>query len=76
MKIYDVVIKLIGPINPIGKSTEDDRRYENLKVMTELVDKLIGDIDRVIPCKNRVEYSMKRAGEFADKFFDQLGITE
>lgn len=76
MEIYDVVTKLIGPISPIGETNADEQRFENLKVMTELVDKLLGDIDKVIPCKNRVEYSMKKAGEYADKFFSQLGIEE
>ena len=74
MELYDVVCKLIGPIMPIGETNTDDKRFESLKQTTELVDRLVFDIDMVVPNKNRVEFSMKRAGEFADKFLgDVLG---
>ena len=76
INLYEVVKKLVGEINPVGETRIDDQRFENLKAMTELVDNLLGDIDRVIPNKDRAEYSMKRAGEFADKFFDKIGIVE
>lgn len=76
MDIYEVVTKLIGPIHPVGETGKDNERFENLKVMTDLVDKLLTDISKVITNKNRVEYSMKRAGEYADKFFTNIGINE
>lgn len=76
MDMHEVVAKLVGEIGPVGEAREDDERFENLKVMTELVDKLLTDIDRVIPNKRRVEFSMKRAGVFADEFFTQIGIVE
>lgn len=76
MTVYDVVVKLIGNVRPVGETYEDDRRFENLKEMTILVDNLLSDIDCVIPYKSKKEYSMKRAGEFADNFFTKLGIIE
>ncbi len=76
MDIYEVVKKLIGEIAPVGETYADEKSYKNLKTVTELVDKLIFDIDAVIPNKNRVEDSMKRAGEFADNFLTELGIVE
>ena len=76
MEIYDVVVKLIGPVNPIGETRTDDERFANLKMMTSLVDALLTDIDSVIPNKNRQEFSMKRAGKFADEFMTQIGIVE
>lgn len=63
MDIHEIVKKLVGPIKPIGETNTDHERYKNLKVMTELVDRLVFDIDHIIPNKDRVEYSMKRAGE-------------
>ena len=45
--------------------------------MTVLVDRLlteIGDIEA--NNAKRVEFSMKRAGEFCGKFLDRLGIHE
>ena len=76
MELIGIVRKLVGPINPVGETNTDNERYENLKAMTELVDALVSDIDRVIPNKRRSEYSMKRAGEHADEFFNSLGIGE
>lgn len=76
MDIHEIVKKLIGPIDPVGETNTDNKRFENLKVMCDLVDKLLTDIDRVIPNKRRAEYSMKRAGEYASDFFDKTGIIE
>lgn len=77
MTLYEVVIKLIGPVNPVGETNKDEERFLNLQAMTELVDKLLTDIDTVA-YKNRekVEFSRKRAGEFAKKFLDKIGIIE
>lgn len=60
--IYDVTKKLIGPINPIGESNEDDRRFENLQSLCYLVDKLMFDISDLLYHKNTIEYSKKRSG--------------
>ena len=73
---YEVVKKLIGEIDPVGETHVDDKRYENLKAMTELVDTLLTDIDRVAGNRTRVEFSMKRAGNFARDFFNQIGVKE
>lgn len=76
MDIYEIVKKLVGKIDPVGESNTDEDRFENLKVMTALVDSLLTDIDYVITLNaNRTEYSRKRAGEFARKFFDRMGIV-
>jgi len=77
MEIYDIVKKLIGEIDPVGETNTDDDRFENLKETTELVDRLLTDINRVeYKNKDRGEFSMKRAGEYAKKFLDKIGITE
>jgi len=76
MTMYDVVKKLIGEVMPVGETQEDDKRFANLKVLIELVNGLIGDIDDVASEKSRYEYSRKRAGEFADKALTNLGIQE
>lgn len=76
MELYDVVTKLIGPIQPIGETTEDEKRFNNLKEMTDLIDQLLTEVDRVASCKNISAYSIKHAGEFADKFMRNLGIQD
>jgi hypothetical protein len=67
--VYDLVKKIIGEINPIGETNADEERFENLKTMTELVDMLLDDIDRVsFKNRDKAEYSMKRASDFANRF--------
>ena len=76
--IYEVVKKLIGPINPVGATHIDEKRLENLKELTRLVDNLLSDIDKVLfLCgEDSTLYSVKAAGQHARKFFDKIGIVE
>ena len=72
MDLHEVIIKLVGPIGPIGESREDAIRYENMKVLTDLVDKLLGDISRVESSADRVEASMKKIGQHARAFLRDI----
>ena len=73
MDIYDVVTKLIGPIMPIGETNTDEKRFENLQEMVSLVNELLDDIHSVTVHKTRGEWSMKHAGEYADKTLKEIG---
>ena len=76
MELYGVVLKLVGPTFPIGETNEDERRFENLKELTKLVDLLLRDIDQIATLNaDRVEFSMKRSGDFCNKFLDKIGIS-
>lgn len=75
MDIYEIIYKLVGPIFPVGDTVIDDKRFENLKAMTDLVDKLLTDIDTVSSERSREEFSRKRAGQFADAFLTKIGIA-
>jgi hypothetical protein len=69
MDLYEVTKKLIGSIDPVGESRVDEIRFENLKVMLDLVERLIDEINDVAienACRN--EASMKKAGEIARQF--------
>ena len=75
--IHEVAKKLIGQINPIGETNTDDKRFENLKVMTDLIDKLLQDICEIeFSYKHNQEYSMKRACDFAREFLDKTGLSQ
>jgi galactitol-specific phosphotransferase system IIC component len=76
MTLYDVVTKLVGSVNPIGDTVIDETRFENLKILTMLVDSLIKDIDGVASLKMSHEFSVKKAGKFADDFLTSIGIIE
>jgi hypothetical protein len=69
MDLHEVTKKLIGPIDPVGESRVDEIRFENLKVMINLVERLIDEINDVaIDNAGRNEASMKKAGEIARRF--------
>jgi hypothetical protein len=75
--MYEVVKKLIGPINPVGVSEDDEIRFDNLKRMTVLVDMLLTDIDAiVVDHKDSHMGSCQNAANFAAGFYDHLGIVE
>lgn len=69
---YEVVRKLIGPINTIGETNYDDRAFKSLEDTIALVDKLIFDISRLVPDSNLVEFSCKRSGKKAKEFLTNL----
>lgn len=75
--IYRVVKKLVGEIEPIGSTEVDNKRFENLKTMTTLVDKLVIDIDIVAMRREDHQYSVSKAGKYASDFLTKtLGIEE
>lgn len=74
--IIKIVEKLVGEINPVGETNEDEVRFENLKVMCDLANNLISKIDDVAyKNKDSYEFSIKRSAEYAEKFLtEQIGI--
>lgn len=69
MELKEIIKKLVGDITPIGETNQDDIRFENLKVLCNLVDDLVCEIDEVsFKFRHRNEFSMKRAGEYAGNF--------
>lgn len=66
LTIKEVVEKLIGNINPIGDTTQDEIRFGHLKNTCDLVDELISDIADVANRKSD-EFSVKKAAEYASK---------
>jgi fructose-1,6-bisphosphatase/sedoheptulose 1,7-bisphosphatase-like protein len=68
----DVVKKLIGDVQPYGAYHIDEKRFENLKAMCELVGDLIEEIKDAAKSKERHEHSMKEMGLYAYNFLTQL----
>jgi hypothetical protein len=69
----EMVRKLIGPIHPLGDSSRDDERFENLKQMCALIEALILDVDDVaFDNKDSHEFSVKRAADHAKKFLSEI----
>lgn len=74
----EIVMKLIGPIRPVGESNEDEKRFENLKQLCELVDNLVYQISEMAyDNKGDRQASVKRAVDYAQSFMkNQLGIVD
>lgn len=68
MTTYDVVVKLIGPIQPVGDSSKDLGRLKNLVATIELVNKLLYDIYLASKESERPEHSMRVIGQRAKDF--------
>jgi hypothetical protein len=75
MELIDVVHKLLGPIEPIGESNEDDRRLKNLEATIEVVDRLLCDIGSAAQDADRVEHSMRVIGQRAKQFLADVSTV-
>lgn len=78
LELKDIVMKLVGKVNPVGETITDESRLEALKDLCNLVDDLVAEINSVVIC-NRYSYesSRKIAADYAYKFLiENLGIKE
>lgn len=73
MELYEIVMKLAGPIQPTGEHETDQRRLENLESLTELIYRLLLDISDAAKSADRPEASMKAIGSYARGFLNDLG---
>ncbi len=76
MNIYEVVKKLTGEVEPVGETHLDDKRYGNLKQLTELTEQLLVDICNIeYRHKNSPQSSLKRAAKHCSTFLGNNGIV-
>ena len=68
----DIIMKLIGRISPIGMTEADNDRFENLKTLCDLLTELLVSVKGVSTYKDAPEFSLKRAGTFADNFLKTI----
>lgn len=78
MELDEIVKKLVGKIEPIGETNTDNDRFENLKVMCNLINELVRHVDDVgYRNKDAYEFSRKRVHEYVENFMSKtLGISE
>ena len=66
--VKEVIKRLVGPIKPIGDSSIDSERQENLEVYGELISFLISEVGDVIyHNKNSLYYSVNYSVDKAIK---------
>jgi hypothetical protein len=68
MEIFDVVMRLNGPIDPVGDSGIDRTRLENLKALCDLTGLLFDRITAVAEATDDHMASIKAAKDCAAKF--------
>lgn len=78
LELKEIVMKLVGSIDPIGETITDVARLEALKDLCNLVSDLVAEINSVVICnRHSYESSRKIASDYAYKFLaDNLGIKE
>ena len=75
--IHELVRELIGPISPVGDAHHDHNCMGNLKRMSEVIDKLLTDMDDIVMSnKDSHLHSCAKAAKFCSDFYDKLGISE
>lgn len=64
-QVADIVMSIIGEIEPVGESNVDNQRFNNLLMLQQTIDVLLDEIMYCLPYIDRVEFSMKRSAEQA-----------
>ena len=72
MDLYDIVKKLVGPVHPCGDHRTDQDRLKNMRNLTELIDKLLFDVENAVHCADRQEASVKAIGVHAKNFMEDI----
>ena len=72
LDVRDVVLKLTGPIQPVGESNTDAERLENIQQLTATVDDLITHIALQIHNADEPEASRRAIGNHAREFLRGL----
>lgn len=68
MELFEIVMKLVGPVQPVGSTEEDAARLSNMKALTELTDRLLSEIAHAALSATRPEASMRKIGQHAIDF--------
>lgn len=76
IELKEIVIRLVGDINPIGETNTDNDRFNNLKILCILIDDLVQEISDMSHInKSSHEFSVKRAADYVENFMtNNLGI--
>lgn len=68
----DVVLRIIGPVAPIGISEHDEERYSNLKELCHLTNQLLSEIYAVSENSRDFRSSVSKSGKYAEDFLIRI----
>lgn len=74
MSISDILGKLLGEIQPIGETNEDNKRYENIQNYYEALSYIISCLSIASQNKDRQEYSMQKIGKECYDILKEYGL--
>lgn len=75
--IFDMIMKLTGPIEPVADSAIDEGRLKNVEVFIEVFDKMHSEIDDIAYRFENTGYaSVQKIVEKCNKQLDKMGIEE
>lgn len=66
--IAEIVLKLIGPVEPVGSEHIDEPRLVNLRRLEQVTDILVDTILLLVPYYTAPEYSVSKIGNEALKW--------
>jgi len=72
MTHYEIVTRLIGPIRATGEHGVDGIRLKNLKTLTDLLERLLQDINHAANDRHRHEASVRAIGICAAEFLEAI----
>jgi hypothetical protein len=70
--LYKIIQKCNGPIDPLGDSSVDGDRLDNLETVMDLCELMLRDIESVARDKGDHRGSIARAGKVADEFLREI----
>lgn len=68
MELSEIVMKLIGPVEPVGCSSTDQDRLNNAIALTNLIEDLLAIVNENTHYANSYEYSVKTIGNHFKNF--------
>ncbi len=70
--LSDVVMRIVGPVMPVGDTYADGKRLTNLENLTDLIGELLIEVQSAAASCDRPEASMREIGIFARDFLAEL----
>ncbi len=72
LPLLEITQRLIGPITPLGDSSQDEKRLANVNELITLTEALIAEINNLVHYADSHEMSVRVIGAKAKKFMDNL----
>jgi hypothetical protein len=71
-ELEKLILSLVGDIEPVGETNFDNNALENLRTICLLTSSLLDKINDVRRYQNNYQFSMKTAGECAERFMYEI----